>query len=140
VLDRNRITHEDNLFITFYRNWDLKGSNLRSTKILTKWNCWVNALNFCWALKDESSREKVVIFIEIRKIHEKWSIFCFYGIYWIANGFEIIAWEVDEIWNLCITTKTCTWVAMNSFFLNQYNLYIEKKLIQIPFLKSMYYN
>jgi hypothetical protein len=42
----------------------------------------------------------------IQKVHEKWSIFCFYGNPWIVVVFEIIAFEVGDFWNLCITTKT----------------------------------
>jgi hypothetical protein len=30
-------------------------------------------------LNDQSSGKKVAIFVDIRKVHEKWSIFCFYG-------------------------------------------------------------
>ena len=44
---------------------------------------------------DQSSRKKVVAsFVDIRKVHEKWSIFCFYGIFWIVVVFEIIALEI----------------------------------------------
>ena len=32
-------------------------------------------------LKGQSSGKKVAIFVDIRKVHEKWSIFCFYGMF-----------------------------------------------------------
>ena len=44
----------------------------------------------------------------IRKVHEKWIIFCFYGMFWIAVVAEIIVFEVGDFWNLCIITKTWT--------------------------------
>ena len=34
----------------------------------------------------------------IRKVHEISSIFCFYGTFWIVNGFEIIACEVSSVY------------------------------------------
>ena len=65
-------------------------------KVFLKWSPrgkWVPP-----PLKDQSSGEKVAIFVDIRKVHEKSSIFCFYGIFWIVVVFEVIAFE---ILNLC---------------------------------------
>jgi hypothetical protein len=39
-------------------------------------------------LKDQSGREKVAIFVDIQKVHEKWSIFCFCGMLCIVVVFE----------------------------------------------------
>ena len=44
-------------------------------------------------LKDQWEK-KLPIFVDIQKVHEKWSIFCFYGIFRIVAVFEIIAFEI----------------------------------------------
>ena len=60
------------------------------------------------SLKDQSSNLQSYEKWYIRKDHEKWSIFCFYGMFWTVVVFEKFAFEVGDFWNLCITTKTWT--------------------------------
>ena len=55
-------------------------------------------------LKDQSERKKVAIFVDVRKVHKKWSIFCFYGKFWIVVVFEITACEVGDL-KLCVLQR-----------------------------------
>ena len=57
---------------------------------------------FLW-IRDKGSRRKCFQLFKgpksyekwyIRKDHEKWSIFCFYGMFWIVVVFEMIAFEI----------------------------------------------
>jgi hypothetical protein len=46
-------------------------------------------------LKNQSSGKKVaILFVDIRNVHEKWSIFCFYDNIWIVVVLEKIAFEI----------------------------------------------
>ena len=38
--------------------------------------------------------KKLPIFVDIQKVHEKWRIFCFYGMFWSVVVFEIITFEI----------------------------------------------
>ena len=48
-------------------------------------------------LKDQSSNLQSHKKRNIRKDHEKWSIFCFYGMFWIVVVIEIIAFEILKL-------------------------------------------
>ena len=68
-------------------------------------------------LKDQSTRKKTMNKLYIRQVHEKWSIFCFYGIFWIVVVFEIIALE---IFNLCTYFRCNTQTFLNFLRKNQF--------------------
>src|SRR3569623_858170 len=72
----------------------------------------------------------------IRKDHEKWSIFCFYGMFCIVVVFEIIAFEILK--SLCITTKTCTQIQnFKCNYLENYNdLEVVAKTKNAPFFMN----
>ena len=59
--------------------------------------------------------KKVAIFVDIRKVHEKWSIFCFYDSLWIIVVFEIIAFEVDDFWNFVYYNENMNAVKIRSW-------------------------
>jgi hypothetical protein len=55
---------------------------------------------YTFNLNDQSTRKNTMKNLYVRKVHEQWSIFCFYGMLWIVVVFEIVAIEVGDFWNL----------------------------------------
>jgi hypothetical protein len=84
--------------------------------------------NFLHLLNDQSTREKNTMKKwYIRKVHEKWSIFYFYGNPWIVIVAEKIAFEVGDFWILHITTKTwkiiCLWINQSCVLARNFKIF-----------------
>ena len=41
------------------------------------------------------AEKKLPFFVDLFEVHKKWSIFCFYGKFWIV--FEIIVYKVNDL-------------------------------------------
>ena len=72
----------------------------------------------------------------IRKVHEKWSIFCFYGMFCIVIVVEKIAFEVGDCWKICVLQRKheCS----ENSPLNQWKLCIDAKILKIFCFSSTY--
>jgi hypothetical protein len=52
-----------------------------------------NSLNILFIKNEDQWEKSCHCFVDIRKVHEKWSIFCFYSKFWIVVVLEKIVFE-----------------------------------------------